>query len=115
MHGVRVCRWASFISHLLFVDDSIIFGRANVEKIRRVKRMLEVYEEASGQKINLSKSDIVFSADVGDEWADYLARELGVRRLEQLGIYLGLLMRVGRSREAMFRSLVRMVKKKVKD
>lgn len=40
---------------------------------------------------------------------------LGVRRLEQLGIYLGLLMRVGRSREAMFRSLVRMVKKKVKD
>lgn len=54
------------ISHLLFADDSFLFFRANDNETTTVKRILQTYEEASGQEINYSKSEVYFSRNVGD-------------------------------------------------
>ena len=52
--GVAVCRGAPRISHLLFADDCIIFGKACSEESNRVLRVLADYEKESGQKLDVT-------------------------------------------------------------
>jgi hypothetical protein len=48
-------------SHLFFADGSLLFCRANFSEWCQIFRLLEVYEKASGQKLNSAKTSI-FSA-----------------------------------------------------
>jgi hypothetical protein len=59
--GIKVCHAAPSINHLFFADDSLILMRARNEEADELKRILEVYERASGQMINKDKSSILFS------------------------------------------------------
>ena len=54
--GVAVARHAPRVSHLFFADDSVIFCRATKEECMQVAKVLEVYEEESGQKLNREKT-----------------------------------------------------------
>jgi hypothetical protein len=47
------------ISHLQFVDDTILFLEPKVEYIRNAKRILRCFELISGLKINFHKSCLV--------------------------------------------------------
>ena len=51
--GVRCCRGSPLISHLLFADDSIMFSKASIESGACLKDILNIYEKASGQQVNL--------------------------------------------------------------
>lgn len=115
LHGSRVCRGAPAISHLFFADDSITFGRANEREVLTMKQALKVYEDASGRSINLSKSDICFSNGIPEDRVVTLVALLGVNKVDQHYIYLGISTNVGRSKEAIFRVLVDRVEKKIKD
>lgn len=64
LHGINVCPRVPRISHLFFAYNSIVFGRANQREIQVVGDILKAYELASGQKINLDKSEIAFSKNV---------------------------------------------------
>ncbi|KAL8502242.1 hypothetical protein ACS0TY_021383 [Phlomoides rotata] len=70
---------------------------------------------ASGQVINLDKSDIVFSGGIHLSRAEALASRLGVRRVDEHVVYLGIPTNLGRSKCDIFRCLVNRVAKKVKD
>ncbi|KAK2373902.1 hypothetical protein QL285_074904 [Trifolium repens] len=48
LHGVRICRGAPEVSHLLFADDCFLFCRANVAEVNELMRILHTYEQASG-------------------------------------------------------------------
>ena len=52
--GVQVCRGALVVSHLLFADDCFLFCRVNVVEAQRLLTILNTYEVAYGQEINLS-------------------------------------------------------------
>ena len=67
LKGVAVCRGAMRVSHLLFADDNIIFCRASVEDCDRVIKVLEDYENDSGQKHNKDKSSLFFSKNTKKE------------------------------------------------
>jgi hypothetical protein len=58
--GVPMAMGGVKISHLLFVDDSIIFCRANFEEWCNMHQLLNLYENASGQKLNSNKTSIFF-------------------------------------------------------
>ncbi|XP_072073796.1 uncharacterized mitochondrial protein AtMg00310-like [Arachis hypogaea] len=58
--GVKIAPTAPAISHLLFADDCIIFSKDSEEKIYQLITILNLYTEASGQRINLDKSGITF-------------------------------------------------------
>ena len=47
--GVAASANGPRISHLLFVDDSLIFGRATENEATKIQRILKVYETSSGQ------------------------------------------------------------------
>lgn len=42
------------------MDDTILIGAASVKEAREFKRILQIYEAASHQKINLNKTNIYF-------------------------------------------------------
>lgn len=58
IRGIKICRRAPVISHMLFVDDSYFYCKAETSEARRVLELLAAYEKASGQKINATKSSI---------------------------------------------------------
>ena len=61
IRGVAAARQAPRISHIFFADDSIIFYRAIVVECEQVAKVLEMYEEESGQKLNREKTSLFFS------------------------------------------------------
>lgn len=48
LHGTKISRAAPLISHLLFVDDIIIFARATIEEARTVVDIMTTYSGWSG-------------------------------------------------------------------
>ncbi|KAL8473417.1 hypothetical protein ACS0TY_030310 [Phlomoides rotata] len=91
--------------------DTLVFRRAIVHELIRIKEILNIYAEASGQVINLVKSDILFINGIGEEMGHSLARLLGVRRVDQHSIYLGIPTAVRGSRTNIFKCLVDRVEK----
>ncbi|GAU36575.1 hypothetical protein TSUD_362450 [Trifolium subterraneum] len=102
IHGVRICRGAPEVSHLLFADDCFLFCRANVVEVNELMRILHSYEQASGQEINLVKSEVFISRNMSHATKEDLSRILGVRLVLGTGIYLGLPSMVGKSKKAIF-------------
>lgn len=61
MAGIKVARGCPPINHPLFADDTMFFTKTNVASCEALKRILLLYESASGQCINLGMSAITFS------------------------------------------------------
>ncbi|KAL0455802.1 UNVERIFIED_CONTAM: putative mitochondrial protein [Sesamum latifolium] len=51
--GVAMSRSGPRVSHLLFLDDTLIFYRAKEDVLRCMKSTLQHFEEVSGLAINL--------------------------------------------------------------
>ena len=64
LHGIRICRRAPTISHMLFADDSYLYCKAETGEAFKVMELLNCYERASGHRINRDKSTVFFSANV---------------------------------------------------
>jgi hypothetical protein len=47
------------VSHLLFVDDTLIFSRATADQIHHIGALLVCFKAVAGLKVNLSKSALV--------------------------------------------------------
>jgi hypothetical protein len=47
--GIRVCRNAPLVSHLLFVDDSLILMKVDMTNATSLQRVLDTYCANSGQ------------------------------------------------------------------
>jgi hypothetical protein len=63
LSGIKVAPSAPSVNHLLFAYDSLLFFKGTSEGAMDIASSLEVYCQASGQKINRSKSSL-FSAKV---------------------------------------------------
>jgi hypothetical protein len=64
--------------------------------------ILKTYEEASGQEINLAKSEVFFSRNISKEAQEDLSRIMGVRHVLGTGNYLGLPSLIGRKKKETF-------------
>lgn len=88
--------------HLLFADDSFFFFLASNSECEKIKTILNIYENASGQAINYGKSGIFFSNNVDDPKQSELANILGVSQALNTGRYLGLPSMIGRKKTEIF-------------
>lgn len=105
LHGFSCSRPGPIISHLFFADDSLVFCKATVEQCMEVKRILGVYEGASGQMINFSKSAISYSPNVSSELQEEIMICLGLNTSLSHDKYLCLPTLVGRNERSTFNSI----------
>ncbi|CAL1400234.1 unnamed protein product [Linum trigynum] len=115
IHGIKVSHRAPEISHLLFADDNIFFTRATAQECQQLRDILRIYEEESGQKVNLQKSELSFSPNMKREQREALAAIMGMKQVEYHGKYLGLPTIIGREKKSVFTALVDRVRRKIKN
>jgi hypothetical protein len=113
LHGIKICRKAPIISHLLFADDCFLFFKATSNEASVLKNILSVYEAASGQAINLQKSEFYCSRNVPAEAREAIANQLGVSQVLGTGKYLGLPSMIGRSKKSTFKFIKDRIWKKI--
>jgi hypothetical protein len=102
LHGVQICRGAPVVSHLLFADDCFLFCRSTVAECNQLMSILKTYEAATGQEINLSKSEVFFSRNLSLSAQEDLSRIMGVKHVLGTGNYLGLPSMIGRKKKEVF-------------
>ncbi|KAL5564979.1 hypothetical protein UlMin_028143 [Ulmus minor] len=90
LHGLNFGREALTISHLLFADDNFIFMDANKEDAKVLCDVLKFYGDASGQLINVDKSEVCFGKYVPNCIRDEVADFLQVNQVDCHEKYLGL-------------------------
>ena len=61
LKGIKISLGCPQISHLQFVDDLLIFSKANPTSAATILDCLASYQSWSRQKINYSKSGVIFS------------------------------------------------------
>lgn len=98
----QVCPDSPRVTHLLFADDSLIFFRADNQEAIIVKSLLQRYDSMSGQAINLQKSGVMFSTNVGDDQKLRISEILGVINTLHDRNYLGLPSLIGKSKKTVF-------------
>lgn len=100
---LKICRGTHIIFHLLFANDSFLFFKANQEEAIVVNKILDEYVLAYGQLINLEKSKIAYSKNVGGAVRNLITSFLGVRDGMGSGKYLGFPSIIGRNWRVVFK------------
>lgn len=104
--GIKVSRGSPPINHLLFADDTMFFCKSIAVCCKELSQILNKYEQASGQRINLTKSTITFSAKTPAEAKSRVKNTLNITQDGGLGNYLGLPENFGRKKRDIFASIV---------
>lgn len=112
--GIKMAKTAPQISHLFFADDSVLFFKANQVELNKVKEIIAVYEAASGQRVNLDKSELVASGNIPDETRDAMGIQSGARTVESYSKYLGLPTLIGRSKSQVFQIIFEKMMTRIK-
>jgi hypothetical protein len=100
--GLPVVRRGLRINHLFFVDDSLLFCKANVEEWALIQEILSLYEKASRQKLNREKTSLFFSRNTKQETKEFILSIVGVTSSNSYERYLGLPPLVGKSKVSTF-------------
>lgn len=98
LEGFCLARGAPTLTHLLFVDDALLFSKASPQNAFELLRILNVYSRCSGQRINLAKSGLICGKFVREDVKQNLSRILEMDCWDNPGKYLGLPGDWGRSR-----------------
>ncbi|KAE8790023.1 hypothetical protein D1007_35703 [Hordeum vulgare] len=100
--GVKIYQTAPSVSHLFFAHDSMIMLKAKQEEAMVLREVLDLYENCSGQCINLKKLALMFSQNTVEQAKSLEKEALGIHSESWNNRYLGLPVHVGRSRWKVF-------------
>lgn len=100
--GIKICKEAPKINHILFSNDSVLFCRVNMQTNLDIQHLLEVYEKISGQKMNREKTYMVFSKNVPNNQQDVIMAFWGVKNYQQYEKYLRLSPTFGKGKKKVF-------------
>ncbi|CAN0846814.1 hypothetical protein LINGRAHAP2_LOCUS4635 [Linum grandiflorum] len=97
LKGIKLSLHCPVLTHVLFANDTVIFGRATTHEAMYIKRILVVYAALSGQKINEEKSSLFFPTNTPDDIRCAIVMVLQVNQESKFGKYLRLPAEWGRS------------------
>ncbi|CAN1150401.1 LINE-1 retrotransposable element ORF2 protein [Linum perenne] len=106
LKGLQLNKRCPTLTHVLFADDTIIFGEASVRDAINIKETMEKYANLTGQTINNEKSAIMFSRHTPQPLKERVKGCLGLQSTIQFGKYLGVPSEWGRSKKEVFHYLI---------
>ncbi|CAL1374667.1 unnamed protein product [Linum trigynum] len=112
IQGIKLNPNCPRISHCLFADDTVIFGKASVKEVDHIQRILMNYGGITGQEINADKSSIFFSKNTPDALKGIITNKLGFSPSICHDKYLGVPSVWGRSKKETFLFLLERMEKK---
>lgn len=111
--GIQPRRTCPILSHLFFADDALLFLQADVNQCHNILRILEVYNNASGQQINFGKSGIQFSSNTEVALQRQICDTMNIGPVKEASTYLGLPTCWGRSKLETYNFIVEKVQEKL--
>lgn len=115
IYGIEICRRAPIVSHMFFADDSYFYCKANVTEATKILQLLDIYEQASSQKVNKEKSSVFYSSDVIRYNRVDIFQALQMVEADEKCQYLGLPNILGRGKSAMLGFLKERVYSKIRN
>lgn len=106
MESYSLPRHAPSLSHLCFADDLVVFTRGSRRSVKSLFLFLQVYELASGQRVNWSKSSFLISRHATHRKVRWIEDYTGVPRTQWPFRYLGNVLYKGRKRRSHFQHLL---------
>lgn len=113
IHGIKICRQAPSITHMLFVDDSYLYFKTNDDEAVRLLELLQVYEEASRKKVILLKSSVFFSSNIKVDNRVAICQNLQMNEAGEHNTYMGLPHMLGRNKSGLLGFLKEKVKRRL--
>ncbi|XP_028084227.1 uncharacterized protein LOC114285386 [Camellia sinensis] len=113
LSGFKLARHCPTLSHLLFVDDVLLFLKADVEECTHMLAILKIYCEASGQLVNFEKSSVQFSANTPATVSSSICNAAGLSVSHPNSKYLGLPSFWGRSKAEAYEYLIERILSKL--
>lgn len=96
-------------------DDSYLYCQATEEETLKLLKLLQKFEHASGQKVNLLKSSVFFSSNVTSSVKRQLCQRLQMTEASGHTTYLGLPNMMEHSKSATLGFLKDKVKHKIQN
>ncbi|XP_027150340.1 uncharacterized protein LOC113750578 [Coffea eugenioides] len=90
------------VPYLAFADDMLVFTRCSEECLAAIKVFLEEYQDASGQRVNVTKSSFLLPSGASSGQEQLVRRILGFHRGVFPFTYLGAPIFKGRQRSVLF-------------
>ncbi|XP_060964998.1 uncharacterized protein LOC115719154 [Cannabis sativa] len=113
IHECKVANGAPIVSHMFFTDDSFLYCRATEREVANVQHLLDLFADASGQRVNFDKSSVFFSTNTNSRMRQAIFQRLRIREAEENSKYLGLPSSIGRNKIAAFSYVVDKVQKRI--
>ncbi|XP_074300166.1 uncharacterized protein LOC141631387 [Silene latifolia] len=106
IEGIKLSWQSPAISHLLYVDDSLLCLRLTPASCESLRSSLNNFSSISGQMIKHQKSYIKFSPNTSSDFKEHILDILQVQPKQNFGLYLGIPIDLGRRKTSAFQFLL---------
>ncbi|CAL1384015.1 unnamed protein product [Linum trigynum] len=112
IQGIKLNRNCPVVSHCLFADDTVIFGKASMREASQIMNILNQYGSVTGQEINVAKSSVFFSKNTPEAIKDLITTHFGFPPTICHDKYLGVPTEWGKSKKETFSFLIERMEKR---
>ncbi|CAL1355970.1 unnamed protein product [Linum trigynum] len=87
--GIKLNMRSPSLTHCLFADDTVIFGKASIQEAERIMEIINDYGLITDQEVNINESSVFFSANVPAEEKNDFINHIGFSPSNCNSKYLG--------------------------
>ncbi|XP_074293061.1 uncharacterized protein LOC141619965 [Silene latifolia] len=113
IHGIQLVREVRPITHLFFADDSVFFFKDKGNTVTHLVQIIKDYCEASGQRLNVDKSGILFSPNTTLIKAQRTMKVFDIKKNNGIGKNLGIPAEFKESKQGIFNALIDHVTRRI--